>query len=140
MFWHKKFETIYEFEKAKADYNKVLEKSGFNEKITSHKQGSVKHVQTRKVIWFNPPYSSYVKTNVGKIFMKLVVKHFHDWIATFLTKSKNQTLIKKKSDINNNKCESSPDESWWCQDRSKQRKGTATECCLNVTWPSVSSS
>ena len=28
------------------------------------------------VIWFNPPYSSHVKINVGKTFMKLIAKHF----------------------------------------------------------------
>ena len=65
----------HEFEKAKEDYNKALEK-GFSEKINYHKQGSVKRARTRKVIWFNPPYSSHVKTNIGKIFMKLIVKHF----------------------------------------------------------------
>ena len=65
-----------EFEKAKRDYNKALEKSGFSEEFKYHKQGSVKCVRTRNVIWFNPPYSSHVKTNVGKIFMKLIVKHF----------------------------------------------------------------
>ena len=63
----------HEFEKAKGDYNKTLEKSGFSEKIKYHKQGPAKSVRTRKVIWFNPPYSSHVKTNVGKIFMKLIV-------------------------------------------------------------------
>ena len=64
----------HEFEKAKGDYNKALEKSGISEKIKYHKQGSVKPVQKRKVIWFNPPYSSHVKTNVGKIFMKFNYK------------------------------------------------------------------
>ena len=29
-----------------------------------------------KIIWFNPPYSKHVKTNIGKIFMKLISKHF----------------------------------------------------------------
>ena len=66
----------HEFEKAKGDYNKALKKSGFSEKIKYHKHGSIKRVQKRKVIWFNPPYSSHVKTNVGKIFMKLTVTHF----------------------------------------------------------------
>ena len=66
----------HEFEKAKWDYKKALEKSGFSEKIKYHKQGPVKRVGARKVIWFNPPYISYVKTNVGKTFMKLIVKHF----------------------------------------------------------------
>ena len=65
----------HEFEKAKGEY-KALEKSGFSEKNKYHKQGFVKCVRTRKVIWFNPPYSSYVKKNAGKVFMKLIVKHF----------------------------------------------------------------
>ena len=29
-----------------------------------------------KIRWFNPPYSKHVKTNIGKIFMKLTSKHF----------------------------------------------------------------
>ena len=66
----------HEFEKAKGNYNKALEKSGFNEKIKCDKQGPVKRVRTRKVIWFNSPYSGHVKTNVGKTFKKLIVKHF----------------------------------------------------------------
>ena len=28
------------------------------------------------VIWFNPPFSANVKTNIGKIFLALVKKHF----------------------------------------------------------------
>ena len=30
----------------------------------------------RQIIWFNSPYSANVKTNVGKIFMRLFDKHF----------------------------------------------------------------
>ena len=30
----------------------------------------------RNIIWFNPPYSKNVKTNIGKIFIKLINKHF----------------------------------------------------------------
>ena len=30
----------------------------------------------RKIIWFNPPYSKNVKTNLGKVFLKLLKKHF----------------------------------------------------------------
>ena len=66
----------HEFEKVKGYYDKALKKSGFNEKIIYRKEGPVKRVRARKVIWFNPPYSSHVKTNVGKIFMKLIIKHF----------------------------------------------------------------
>ena len=65
-----------EFEKAKRNYNKGLAKVGFSEKIKYHKQSPVKRVLTRKVVWFNPPYSSSIKTNVWKIFIKRIVKHF----------------------------------------------------------------
>ena len=41
-----------------------------NLKIT--KEGSTKE----KIIWFNPHYSKNVKTNVGKVFLKLLKKHF----------------------------------------------------------------
>ena len=30
----------------------------------------------RKIIWYNPPFSQNVKTNIGKKFLKLVSKHF----------------------------------------------------------------
>ena len=30
----------------------------------------------RNIIWFNPPYSKNVKTNIGKTFLQLLSKHF----------------------------------------------------------------
>ena len=30
----------------------------------------------RKIIWFNLPYSKKVKTNVGKVFLKSLKRHF----------------------------------------------------------------
>ena len=35
-----------------------------------------KKVRQRKIIWFNPPYSVNVETNIGKTFLKLFEKHF----------------------------------------------------------------
>ena len=32
--------------------------------------------RNRKNIWFNPPYSINVKTNIGRIFLRLIDKHF----------------------------------------------------------------
>ena len=29
------------------------------------------------MIWFNPPYNSYVKTEIGAKFLKLIQKYFH---------------------------------------------------------------
>ena len=44
---------------------------GFKFTRTGHKR-----IRNRKVLWFNPPYSKSVKTNVGEIFLDLVQKHF----------------------------------------------------------------
>ena len=35
-----------------------------------------KNKRKRKIIWFNPPYSKNVSTNVGKFFLNLIEKHF----------------------------------------------------------------
>ena len=35
-----------------------------------------KRKRSRKIIYFNPPYSKSVKTNIGKIFLQLLDKHF----------------------------------------------------------------
>ena len=33
----------------------------------------------RKILWFNPPYNSTVKSNIGKDFLKLIDKCFPPW-------------------------------------------------------------
>ena len=35
-----------------------------------------KKKRKRNVIWYNPPYSINMKTNIGKVFFKLLHKHF----------------------------------------------------------------
>ena len=40
----------------------------------------------RNIIWFDPPYSKSVKTNIGRIFIKLISKHFppnHKFVKIF---------------------------------------------------------
>ena len=32
--------------------------------------------RNRKIIWFNPQYSGNVKSNIGRIFLHLIVKHY----------------------------------------------------------------
>ena len=56
-------------------------KGGFNDRLiystkTAGCDTPEKKKRKRKVIWFNPPFSLNVKTNVGKIFLKLVKRHF----------------------------------------------------------------
>ena len=62
-------------------YTQKRLKSSFNDKLTySTKTAgcdtSEKKKRKRKVICFNPPFSLNVKTNVGKIFLRLVKRHF----------------------------------------------------------------
>ena len=58
-------------------YNKALADSGYREKLTfSDVKGNKKRKRTRNRIWFNPPFSLNVKTNIGKDFFRLLDKHF----------------------------------------------------------------
>ena len=63
-------------------YEEALKKSGFHEKLEYVREEVDKHGkeekkrQKRKIIWFNPPYSNNVKSNVGKQFLRLVRRHF----------------------------------------------------------------
>ena len=64
------------FDKAAPDYNIALKNSGFNENVTYIPISFKRQTSMRQIIWFNSPYSANVKANVGKIFMRLVDKHF----------------------------------------------------------------
>ena len=64
-------------------YEKALKESGFNEKlvyqekvIINEEEKDEKKKRKRNIIWFNPPFSMNVKTNIGRIFFKLMNKHF----------------------------------------------------------------
>ena len=71
------------FNKAAKFYNDALKDSGYEEQL-SYVPKSVNNEpkrrknRKRKVIWFNPPYSISVKTNIGQKFLNLIKKHFRD--------------------------------------------------------------
>ena len=72
------------FNKAKAHYESALKRSGHDEKLTyterkkpaAHTAQNSRKNRHRNVIWFNPPYSMNVQTNIGREFLNLVNKHF----------------------------------------------------------------
>ena len=69
------------FEKTKPVYRDALNKSGFQEKLsytsTQNKNDKNGNKQPkRKIIWYNPPYSANIKTNIGITFLNLIKKHF----------------------------------------------------------------
>ena len=68
---------------AKETYEKALESGGFTEKLTfiqpneqSQNNRESKKIRKRKIIWFNPPFYLNVKTDVGKLFFKILGKDF----------------------------------------------------------------
>ena len=67
-----------EFNKSSQD--NALKSSGYNEQIhyvENQDQGRAKsRNRSRNMIWFNPPYSQNVRTNIAKSFLCLIDKHF----------------------------------------------------------------
>ena len=71
------------FEESKKIYSDALAKSGYHEPLTyntlnqnTEAHRKKKRNRPRNILWFNPPYNSNVKTNVGKKFFNLLKKHF----------------------------------------------------------------
>ena len=62
-------------------YNHALKHSNFDfhlnyESPPTHRNTSTRQNRQRNVIWFNPPYSKNVKTNIARDFLRLLDKHF----------------------------------------------------------------
>ena len=67
-----------EFDKVKSIYESTPKDSGHFSSMSYNNSNTqnARRNRNRKVIWFNPPYSQNVKTNIGKLFIKFVRKHF----------------------------------------------------------------
>ena len=64
------------FEAHKSTYEKALRESGHTCNLKYQKYVKVKRRKSRNVIYFNPPYSRSVKTNVIRRFLNLIDTHF----------------------------------------------------------------
>ena len=60
---------LYQAELTKSGYQHTLE---FDPTATTNRR----RTRTRKVLYFNPPYSKNVKTNIGAKFLRLIDHHF----------------------------------------------------------------
>ena len=58
----------------KVEYEDTLKKSGYNVDLKDTSNKSEKAKTT--IIWFNPPFSKFVSSNVAIAFLQLVTKHF----------------------------------------------------------------
>jgi len=68
------------FQRATNTYQQALKESGYDHKLT-YEQATpdpekAKNKRTRNITWYNPPYSCNVKTNIGKLFLKLIDSEF----------------------------------------------------------------
>ena len=66
------------FNEAIPPYQEALNKSGYQHQLKFDPPGNknTKKNRSRKVTWFNPPFSANVKTNVGRNFLKLIDSSF----------------------------------------------------------------
>ena len=90
------------FNSVKPVYKNALHKSGYKNSLKYseeiHQHSSNK--RTRKIIWFNPPFTQTVKTNVAKLFFRLLDKHFPK--SHLLHKIFNRNTIKVSYSCMNN--------------------------------------
>ena len=70
------------FNDAKPEYEQALREAGHHVDLTykpntpSKNPTQTQRKRRRKVIWFNPPFSKHVSTNIGNLFLNLVRKNF----------------------------------------------------------------
>ena len=64
-----------EFNKAKGAYETALKNSGHDPHLQYNTE-KTKRRRKRNVVWFNPPFSKSVETDIGRKFLNLIRKHF----------------------------------------------------------------
>ena len=65
--------------------------NGYNEKLEYSNNNNHKAKRKRNIIWYNPPYSVNVKTNIGRKFLDIINVHFKN---TKLEKIFNRNTVK----------------------------------------------
>ena len=64
------------FNEEKSIYVKALKNSGYPSEMKYTPPSQYKRQRKHKPIYYNPPFSLNVKTNIGAAFLKLIDKHF----------------------------------------------------------------
>ena len=64
------------FENAAPLYQKELDRNGYEFTLKYDPPTKKKRCRSRRILWFNPPYSLNVKTHIGAKFLALLDKHF----------------------------------------------------------------
>ena len=83
------------FKKGIPEYQKALRASGYDHVLEYKTIDSKKKKKNRgrKSIWFTPPYNRQVITNIGRIFIELIKKHFPKHNALYKISNGNNVKI-----------------------------------------------
>ena len=86
-----------EFDRAAPMYHKALHESGYDIYLKYRKEAkatkTISNRRKRNIVWFNPPYSENVETNIGDEFLNLITKHFPKHHRLHKICNKNNTKI-----------------------------------------------
>ena len=67
------------FPRAAPMYNAALQNAGYTERVkydSKINENKPSRSRKRNIIWYNPPYNIGVSTNIGRVFLNLLDKHF----------------------------------------------------------------
>ena len=64
------------FDEAKQYYQEALRRSGHMHTLKFNPPRARNRIRKKDIIWFNPPFSKTVETNIGRKFLQLIDKHF----------------------------------------------------------------
>ena len=79
------------FDAAAPEYNEALRRRNFNTQLTYQPpsaSSNTRRNRSQNVIWYNPPFSKNVKTNIAYNFLQLTDKHFppNNKLSKFFTR------------------------------------------------------
>ena len=121
------------FDASKNEYEEALLKSGYKSNLEFQKEISSEKKNRRRrrnIIWFNPPFSQTVKTNVARLFLRLLDKHFprshilrklfnQNTIKVSYSSMENVAHITKKHNQRISSCKEKPNPSCNCKNKEK---------------------
>ena len=65
-----------EFIASSQEYQNSLNEAGYDHKLIFEPRNEQRRNRNRKIIWYNPPFSKNVSTNVGRKFIHIIEKNF----------------------------------------------------------------
>ena len=66
----------HQFDTSVQEYQDAITNAGYDYRLKFENRPQRKNKRTRKIIWYNPPFSKHVQTTVGKQFLHLIDKYF----------------------------------------------------------------